>query len=173
MNGATPIAEAGIGDPGSTWKVVGAADYNGDGNDDILLQDTNTGNLKVDLMNGTTITSSVSITVGDPSWHAMSTGEFNGQAVIAWQSNGGQPGVWLMNGTTPAAEAGLTNPGLGWQLISVDHFTPNGQPDLLFQNTNGAMMLWEMNGTSVATQLTLPNPGAGQQSENGHPFTAG
>jgi len=80
-------------------------------------------------------------------------------------------GMWLMNGTTPVAEAGLGNPGAGWQLISVDHFTPNGQADLLFQNTSGAMMLWEMNGTSVATTLNLPNPGAGWQSENGHPIT--
>jgi len=77
-----------------------------------------------------------------------------------------------VNGTAPAAEAGLSNPGAGWQLISINHFTPNGQADLLLQDTNGAMMLWEMNGTSVATQLNLPNPGAGQQSENGHPFTA-
>jgi hypothetical protein len=115
----------------------------------------------------------VSITVGDPSWHAVSTGEFNGQAEIAWQNSNGQLGIWLMNGTTPTAEVGLSNPGAGWQLISIDHFTPNGQADLLLQNTNGAMMLWEMNGTSVATQLNLPNPGAGQQSENGHPFAVG
>jgi hypothetical protein len=56
----------------------------------------------------------------------------NGQAEIAWQNNNGQPGIWLMNGTTPVAEAALQNPGAGWQLISVDHFTPNGHADLLF-----------------------------------------
>jgi hypothetical protein len=88
-------------------------------------------------------------------------GEFGGQAEIAWQNNNGAVGLWLMNGTTPAAEVGLSNPGAGWQLVSVDRFTPNGQPDLLFQNTNGAMMLWEMTGTSVAAMVNLPNPGAG------------
>jgi len=82
-------------------------------------------------------------------------------------------GIWLMNGTTPAAAAGLSNPGAGWQLISVDHFTPNGQADLLLQNTNGAMMLWEMNGTSVAAMVNLPNPTAAWQSVNGHPFATG
>jgi hypothetical protein len=173
MNGTTPIAEAGIGNPGANWKVVGTADYSGDGNDDILLQDANTGNLKIDLMNGTSIASSVSITVGDPSWHAVSTGEFNGQAEIAWQNNNGTVGIWLMNGTTPVAESALSNPGAGWQLLSIDHFTPNGQADLLFQNTNGAMMLWEMNGTSVANMVNLPNPTAAWQSVNGHPFAAG
>src|SRR5262249_38746397 len=142
----------------------------------ILLQNTTTGNLMIDLMNGTTITSSVSITVGDPSWHAVSTGTFNGQAEIAWQNTNGQPGIWLMNGTTPAAEAGLFNPSTtqpGWQVISIDHFTPDGKADLLFNNTNGARMLWEMNGTSVANSVNLPSPGFEWKSENGHPFATG
>ncbi|MBV8753491.1 MAG: VCBS repeat-containing protein, partial [Hyphomicrobiales bacterium] len=73
MNGTTPIAETGLGNPGSNWKVVGAADYNGDGNDDILLQNSTNGNLQIDLMNGTSIASTVSLAVGDPSWHAVST----------------------------------------------------------------------------------------------------
>src|SRR5262249_38634320 len=103
--------------------------------------------------------------------HAISTGEFNGQAEIAFQNSNGTPGIWLMNGTTPAAQAALQNPGAGWLLISVDHFTPNGHADLLFQNTTGAMGLWELNGTTIVAESNLPNPGAGWQSENGHPFT--
>jgi FG-GAP-like repeat len=173
MNGTTPTAEVGLSNPGANWKVIGTADYNGDNNEDILLQDKTTGNLMIDLMNGTTISSSKTITVGDPSWHAVSTGEFNGQAEIAWQNNNGQAGIWLMNGTTPAAEAGLQNPGAGWQLLSVDHFTANGHADLLFQNTSGALQLWELNGTNIAAETNLPNPGTGWQSVNGHPFAAG
>src|SRR5262249_48133977 len=153
----TPVAEAAIGNPGSNSKVVGTADYNADGRDDVLLQNNVNGNLTVDLMNGTNVASSVSI-AGDPSWHAISTGVFNGVTEIVWQTSDGTPGIWLMNGTTPVAEAALSNPGAGWQLISADHFTPNGQADLLFQNTSGALMLWEMNGTSVAAMVNLPNP---------------
>jgi FG-GAP-like repeat len=173
MNGSSVVAAAGVGNPGANWKVIGAADYNADGRDDILLQNTATGNLMIDLMNGTSIASSVSITVGDPSWHAVSTGVFNGTPEIAWQNSNGTPGIWLMNGTAPVAEAALPNPGPAWQLISVDHFTPDGQAGLLFQNTNGAMGLWEMNGTNIVAELNLPNPGAGWQSVNGHPFASG
>src|SRR5262249_3152582 len=124
MNGTTPVAEAAIGNPGSNSKVVGTADYNADGRDDVLLQNNVNGNLTVDLMNGTNVASSVSI-AGDPSWHAISTGVFNGVTEIVWQTSDGTPGIWLMNGTTPVAEAALSNPGAGWQLISA--FTPNGQ----------------------------------------------
>jgi predicted outer membrane repeat protein len=173
MNGTTPVAQAGIGNPGAAWKVIGAADFNADGRDDILLQNTTTGDLMVDLMNGASIASTVSIAAGGPSWHAVSVREFNGQAEIAWQNSDGTPGIWLMNGTTPVAEAALPNPGAGWRLVSIDHFTPNGQPDLLFQNGNDALQLWEMNGTSVANMVNPPNPGAGWQSANGHPFATG
>jgi hypothetical protein len=181
MNGATPLAEAGLVNPGSNWKVIGTADFLQNGHDDILLQDKTSGNLMIDLMNGTTIASTVAITVGDPSWHALSTGVFNGQAEIAWQNDSGQVGVWLMNGTAPAAEVGLANPGPGWQLVSIDHFSLNGVgpasgsgQGLLFQNSiNGAMSLWNMNGTAVTGMVNVFSPGAGWQSENGHPFTQG
>jgi hypothetical protein len=124
-------------------------------------------------MNGTTIQSSVTITVGDPSWHAIGTGVFNGVTEIASQNNNGAPGIWLMNGTTPSAEVALSNPGAGWQLVAMDHFTPDGKAGLLFQNTGGPMMLWEMNGTSVAAMVNLQTPDPGWQSVNGHPFATG
>jgi FG-GAP-like repeat len=38
MNGTRPIAEAGVGNHGANWKVIGTADYNADGHDDILYQ---------------------------------------------------------------------------------------------------------------------------------------
>ena len=41
-------AEAAIGNPGANWTVVGAADFNDDGKDDILPQGSNTGNLMLD-----------------------------------------------------------------------------------------------------------------------------
>ena len=173
MNGTTPIAEAAVGNPGPSWKVVGTADFDRDGRDDILLQNTVTGNLMIDLMNGTTVQSSVSIAVGDPSWHAISSGVFNGVAEIAWQNSSGTPGIWLMNGTTPSAEAALANPGAGWHLVAMDHFTPGGNADLLFQSTSGPLMLWQMNGTSVASMVNPPNPTAAWQSVNGHPFATG
>jgi hypothetical protein len=151
MNGATPIAEAGLANPGANWHLIAAG-----------------GNLMIDEMNGTTVTSSVSITVGDPSWHAVSTGTFNGVTEIAWQNTNGTPGIWLMNGTTPISEHALPNPGSSWQLISIGQFTPNGLPDLLWQNVNGAMGIWETDGINITGTTNLPDPGQGVLSLNGN-----
>ena len=155
------VTSAGLGLDRSSVHTLGSEGQLGDATfgryGEKVYVNADTGNLMIDFMNGTSISSTQTITVGDPSWHAVSTGEFNGQAEIAWQNTNGAVGIWLMNGTTPVAQAGLANPGAGWQLISIDHFTTNGQADLLFQNNNNnAMMLWEINGTSVAATLNGP-----------------
>jgi hypothetical protein len=168
MNGTTPTLEAGLPNPGSGWKAIGTADYNADGDDDILLQNTTTGDLMIDLMNGTSIASSVSIANGAPSWHAVSTGVFNGTPEIAWQNSDGTPAIWLFNGTSPVVEVGLPNPGSAWKVVSLDHFTADGQASLLFQDTNQQVGLWAMNGASIVATTGLPYPGAGWQLVNGH-----
>jgi FG-GAP-like repeat len=38
MNGATPLAEPVIGNPGPSWHVIGTGDFNGDGQSDILFR---------------------------------------------------------------------------------------------------------------------------------------
>jgi ELWxxDGT repeat protein len=53
MNGATPIAEVGLGNPGPSWHIVASRDVNGDGKADLIWQNTD-GTGGIWLMNGTT-----------------------------------------------------------------------------------------------------------------------
>jgi hypothetical protein len=101
-------------------------------------------------MNGTSVTSSSAVTVGDPSWHVVGTGQENGEAAIIWQNTSGQAGIWLMNGATPVAEAGLLNAGTGWQIIGTGDFNNDGNSDLLFYNAAANQSaIWLMNGTHI------------------------
>jgi hypothetical protein len=59
MNGTSVIGSAFAGnnnDP--TWNIVGTGDFNDDGKSDILLQNTNSGELEEWQMNGLSVTNS-------------------------------------------------------------------------------------------------------------------
>jgi hypothetical protein len=169
MNGTTPTAETAFAGPGANWNVVGTADLTNNGRDDILLQNSTTGNLMIDFMNGTSVTSSSTITMGDPSWHVAATGQENGKAAIIWQNVSGQAGIWLMNGATPVAEAGLLNAGTGWQIIGAADFNNDGNSDLLFYNAgSNQSAIWLMNGTQIKAE-EQPQAGMGAAAANAAP----
>ena len=55
-----------------------------------------------------------------PSWHAIGTGDFNGDghSDILWQNASGQASIWEMNGTNAIGGGVLAaNPGPGWRAI--------------------------------------------------------
>jgi ELWxxDGT repeat protein len=113
--------------PDGSWSVAGVGDFNGDGNSDILWRNVN-GSLAEWLMNGSSVTSSGSITFGgapiapDASWHVVEIGDFNGdnQSDVLWRNDNGALAEWLMNGTTvvssvtPNADGAAVSPEAGW-----------------------------------------------------------
>ena len=79
-------------------------------------------------MNGSTITSSGSITSGgaaaapDASWHVVEIGDFNGDrnSDVLWRNDNGAMAEWQMNGTTisqsltPASNGTPASPDASW-----------------------------------------------------------
>jgi hypothetical protein len=149
----------------STANVSGAPknDFNGDGKSDLLLQGSTSSHpdVMVELLNGTTIASSATIST-PRGWLVEASGDFNNdqKSDIVLQNTNGTPQIWLMNGTSRTSTVTLANPGSAWHVIAAADFNNDGTTDLLFQNTNGAPMIWEMNGTSVTSTATLTNPGS-------------
>ena len=143
----------------------GKNDFNGDGNSDILFQNSlgplNDG-LHIDFMNGTTVASQANLSGPGLTWHVVGSGDFNadGKADILFQNIDGTPEIWTMNGSTVTSTKTLSDPGFTWTAVGTGDFNGDGKSDIVFQNANGTPMIWEMNGTSVATTATLSNPGA-------------
>jgi Cysteine-rich secretory protein family/FG-GAP-like repeat len=141
------------------WVIQGVGDFNGDGDADILWQNSVTGQLDIWLMNGLTIASTGSPGTESPAsgWVVQGVGDFNGDknADILWQnSSTGQLYVWLMNGTslvssgTPGSEA----QGTGWTIAGVGDFNGDGDADIVWSNgQTGQVFVWLMNGTSLAS----------------------
>ncbi len=113
--------------PDASWSLAGIGDFNEDGNADLLWRKSN-GSLALWQMNGTTITSSGSITFDgtavapDASWHIVEIGDFNGdgKSDIVWRNDNGAVAEWLMNGSaitqtvTPAASGLPVSPDPTW-----------------------------------------------------------
>ena len=58
-----------------------------------------------------------------PTWHAIGTGDFNGDGFsdILWQNDSGQASIWEMNGTSQIAGGSHPagpNPGSSWRVVS-------------------------------------------------------
>jgi uncharacterized protein (DUF427 family) len=186
MNGTTPTSEALIATPGPDWDVITTAYF---GNDEagILWQyddasnaaDPYNGEAAIWLMNGTTPIDETMIATPPASWHAITTGDFTGnaQSDIVWQyedaSNPSDPdngytAVWMMNGTTPTSETIIATPPASWHVITTSDFIGNGNDDIVWQYenasnpadpNNGEMAIWVMNGAQPTDEVIVTNQG--------------
>jgi len=154
-------------DPGPGWKAVGTGDFNGDGDSDVLLQNTSSGQVAIWEMNGTNVIGGGVLSVDPgPGWQAIGTGDFNddGRSDILFQnSSSGQVAIWEMNGTNVIGGGTLTtDPGPSWKVIGTGDYNGDGHSDILWQNASGQAAIWEMNGINQipgGSQLVGSNPG--------------
>jgi len=142
------------------WNVVAAADFNQNGNSDIVLQN-NDGLPEIWLMNGASVTSTVTLPNPGASWHVIAAADFTGSGNpdLLWQNNDGAAAIWEMNGASLASGAMLPDPGPTWHAIGAGDFNGDGNADILWQNSDGAVAIWEMNGSSIIGAAVVANPG--------------
>ena len=126
MNGTTRIGSQSLNPAavaGNDWKIVGAADINGDLKPDLIWQQSSTGLIGAWLMNGATATSFVLMTPSqvDRAWHIRGVVDLDsdGKTDLIWQHDNGALGVWLMAGTTATSMRSITpgSVGAGWRLV--------------------------------------------------------
>jgi hypothetical protein len=157
--------------PGANWKVVGSADLDGNGNTDLLFQDSVSGDLVYWLLNGANQTDVQFVTPRNPgtNWMVVGVADINrdGYSDIVFQNSASLDiFVWYMRGATQVGGAFLNprNPGAGWNVVAVGDLNNDGQADLLFQNsTTNQVYVWFMRSdTKVSEGFLAPaNPGAG------------
>src|SRR6266513_1893217 len=152
MNGTVHATTVNLGTLSTQWNIVASADFNGDGEPDLLLQTMATGQRAIWLMNRTRFVGVVNLgTVATP-WKITGSGDFNGdgKADILWQNNAtGQCGIWLMNGTQRIGIASLGTIPTVWNMVGTGDFNGDGKCDILWQNQiTGQRAIWLMNATT-------------------------
>jgi hypothetical protein len=141
--------------------VVATADFNSDGNADLLFQNSN-GDLETWLMEGISA-SGDPVSIGqlvDVEDKVVGTGDFdgNGSHDIVIQTAAGEVDFMLLEGTDVIGSQTF-NSGLGrspaWNVVAVGDFSGDGKPDLVFQNRNGLLATWNFDGPNVRLKTGL------------------
>ncbi len=127
------------------WRVVAAADFNGDGVPDLVWQNDSTRQVTVNYYGGTAGASYQGWnwlnTNNNTGWHVVAAADFNGDGVpdLVWQNdNTRQVTVNYYGGTGGASYQGWnwlnTNNNAGWHVVAAADFNGDGVPDLVWQN---------------------------------------
>jgi beta-glucanase (GH16 family) len=156
--------------PTAGWSVAGTADFNGDGNSDVLWRNVN-GNLIDWSIDGGQITSAQTVTsqgnavAPNVSWSVAGTGDFDGDGSsdILWRNANGTLIDWTMNGSAITSSQDVTLngtpavPNASWSVAGIGDFGGDGRSDILWRNTDGALMDWTMDGSQIAStqEVTL------------------
>jgi FG-GAP-like repeat/Lectin C-type domain len=151
------------------WKIIAAADFNGDRKDDVLWRNDRTGENAVWLMDGFNNlnadgSSQKFLTiVPDTNWKMIDAADFNadGKADILWHNeSNGENAIWFIDASTTTSDGRYTsdeqffatpirNINTNWKMIGAGDFDADGKADIAWRNeVTGENAIWLMNGTS-------------------------
>jgi hypothetical protein len=161
------------GDPNQ--KLVGAADFNRDGNLDLLWENQVTHQVAIWYQSNAgqaaafgaagggcpcTIGFQLVELQGSSNWHVVAVADFNGDGVpdlVFQDPTTGQVVIWYMTGPWGNMPLGLAyvpgNNNLPWVVVGAADFNGDGTPDLLWQDPVTKQMLVSYMGTQGTTVL--------------------
>jgi Pro-kumamolisin, activation domain/FG-GAP-like repeat len=125
-----------------------SGDFNGDGKQDILWRNIQTGEVDVWFMNGASVTTKANVGALGLEWKIAGIGDFNGdgKSDILWQNTiNGTFGIWIMNGSTYSGY-GFASQGNQWAITGVANLDQTGFADILWRNVvTGELVAWKGN----------------------------
>ncbi len=141
----------------TNWIMNGAADFDGDGFDELIWRNYANGANVLWFMSQTVLSTYRSLdSVVDSRWYIGGAGDFNndGNTDILWRySKNGGNAIWFMNGHTLQTWRLIDFvPNASWVMSGAGDFNHDGETDILWRYyQNGANAIWFMNGYTLQT----------------------
>ena len=155
LDGATVVAEAVTTlDVANNWDLINTGDFDGNGNSDLLIYRTGTGEVAEILLDGgSAILSINSLLTLDPlaGWVFQDTTDFNNDGrsdLLTYNTISGEIGIVTLDGTPPVNNVLFqVDPVTGWSPVNAGDYNADSSGDLLFINS----------GTGVVATIILQN----------------
>ncbi|MBD0323998.1 MAG: VCBS repeat-containing protein, partial [Aldersonia sp.] len=142
------------------WRLIDAADLDGDGKADLVLRHPGTGALEVWLMDGAIVRSRTAVaTVPEPHRRVVSVTDISGDGkadLVLQNMSSGALDVWTMSGAAVTSTSALGTIDRRWHVSSPiryrhvhthSDFNGDGNADLLLRHaTTNQVATWELNG---------------------------
>jgi kumamolisin len=132
--------------PFSSNFLSHSGDFNGDGKQDILWRNTQTGDVDIWFMNGATVVSQAHVATVGLDWKIVGTADFNadGQSDILWQNTiDGSFVIWIMHGSSHS-DYEFPSQGSQWSITGAADLDHSGFADILWRNTvSGELVAWK------------------------------
>ncbi len=148
------------------WQVVAVADFNSDGNPDLVYQNTTTAQVNVDYYGGSGGTTfqgwaCLSCGIDTTGWRVAAAADFDGNGTpdLVYQNTGtGQVNVNYYGGTGGAVFQGWAclSCGIsttGWTVVGAMDFNADGVPDLVYENTSSNQVNVDFYGGSKGSSF--------------------
>ena len=138
----------------AAWVIAGMGDLDGDGKADIVLRNTDTGDVAGWQGNGVNAptTTGIIATGVDAAWSIQGVGDLDGdgKADIVWRRRNGDVAGWLGNGLT-LGQTGIIATGVdaAWSIQGVGDLSGDGKADIVWRHTNGDVAAWLGNGLTL------------------------
>ncbi len=146
--------------PGPPWRIAGSVDFNGDGDTDIVWENTSTGQHAIWLLQNSRFTNGIILPAVAPPWRIAGVGDFNkdGNADLLWENTStGQRAIWLLVNGVYSSAIRLPTVVPQWRIAGVADFDNDGYPDLMWENTStGQHAIWFLKNGVFSSSLVLP-----------------
>jgi hypothetical protein len=164
MRQGSPFAVVGTPTaPDLAWVVGGSADFDRDGDADLLWYNPRTTETGFwEMQDGRFVRAFTNTTPQLPGagWYVADVLDFDrdGTPDVLWRNTQtGSNGIWRMSGFAYAGVYNLPSVDLKWELLSAADFNGDRSPDLLWRNReSGEVLIWRMSGpTYVGTDVNF------------------
>jgi hypothetical protein len=157
-------------------KPPAMSDFDRDGQSDIVLTNTSSGERVIWAMNGANIAGSMGLPTLPAAWRFAGNADFNGDGMndlLLENTSTGDRIIWLMNGATVSGSVALPTLPVAWSFAAVSDVNLDGEPDIVLQNqSTGERVIWLMDRTTIASSLGLPTLPTSWQIAAAGSFTA-